>query len=192
MLYNAIAGPACRQEAIMRMVRVGCLSLLILTASLVAQPAGKKSLPSISYAELGKEVRALKGKVVVVYFWAGYCAPCKAKGIPFMAGLQEKYGKDGLVVLSVTLDDPRSVETRSEALGCIERHKPPFRSFALDLAPEKHPATLQFNGVPGVFVFNRDNRYVLKLPVLDAKGNTTLDFDYAAIEKVVAEQIKKK
>ena len=81
---------------------------------------------------------------------------------------------------------------RSEALGCLDRLKPPFRSFALDLAPEKQPATLQFNGVPGVFVFNRDNRYVLKLPALDAKGNTIEEFDYAAIEKVVAEQIQKK
>ncbi len=175
----------------MRIVRIGCFSLLLLSASLVAQPAGKTTLPSISYAELGKEVRALKGKVVVVYFWAGYCAPCKAKGIPFMAGLQEKYGKDGLVVLSVALDDPHNAETRNAALGCLERNKPPFRSFALDLVPEKHPATLQFNGVPGVFVFNRDNRYVLKLPALDARGNTIEDFDYAAIEKVVAEQLKK-
>ena len=73
-----------------------------------------------------------------------------------------------------------------------ERHKPAFRSFALDLSPEKHPSTLQFGGVPGVFVFNRDNRYVMKLPVLDAKGNTIEEFDYATIEKVVAEQIQKK
>jgi hypothetical protein len=72
MLYNALAGPDCRQEAIMRMFRIGCLSLLLLTTSVVAQPAGKTVLPLISYADLGKEVRALKGKVVVVYFWADY------------------------------------------------------------------------------------------------------------------------
>ncbi len=192
MLYNAIAGSIFRQEATMRIVRFGCLSLLILTASLAGQPLGKATLPSISYVDLGKEVRAQKGKVVVVYFWAGYCGPCKAKGVPFMARLQDKYGKDGLVVLSVTLDDPHSVEMRGEAIGCLERHKPSFRSFALDLPPDKHPATLQFGGVPGVFVFNRENRYVTKLPVLDAKGNTIEEFDYAAVEKVVAEQIQKK
>ena len=36
------------------------------------QPAGKVELPTVSYPELGKMVRALRGKVVVVYFWASY------------------------------------------------------------------------------------------------------------------------
>jgi hypothetical protein len=37
-----------------------------------AQPAGKPTLPKVSYAELGKLVRQQKGKVVVVYFWADF------------------------------------------------------------------------------------------------------------------------
>jgi hypothetical protein len=54
----------------MRLVGTACLSLLLVTVSLSAQ--AEKTLPLISYADLGKEVRALKGKVVVVYFWADY------------------------------------------------------------------------------------------------------------------------
>lgn len=46
---------------------------LILSASPApAQPAGKDVLPAVSYAEVGKQVRSLTGKVVVVYFWADY------------------------------------------------------------------------------------------------------------------------
>jgi len=46
---------------------------LILSASPTpAQPARKDVLPAVSYAEVGKQVRALTGKVVVVYFWADY------------------------------------------------------------------------------------------------------------------------
>ena len=48
----------------------GCL--VCLAAALSAQAASKPELPLVSYADLGKEVRALKGKVVVVYFWANY------------------------------------------------------------------------------------------------------------------------
>jgi hypothetical protein len=55
----------------MRFVGMASLSLLLLAVSLSAQ-AAKTTLPLVSYAELGKEVRALKGKVVVVYFWADY------------------------------------------------------------------------------------------------------------------------
>jgi hypothetical protein len=71
MLYNASIHLDCPQEVFMRLAGTVCLSLLLLATSLSAQ-AAKTTLPLISYAELGKEVRGLKGKVVVVYFWADY------------------------------------------------------------------------------------------------------------------------
>jgi hypothetical protein len=71
MLYNASIPRVRSQEVFMRLVGTACLSLLLVAASLSA-PAPKTTLPVISYADLGKEVRSLKGKVVVVYFWADY------------------------------------------------------------------------------------------------------------------------
>ena len=44
--------------------------VLASAAGAPAQPAEKSSLPVVSYEQLGKLVRSLKGKVVVVYFWA--------------------------------------------------------------------------------------------------------------------------
>jgi hypothetical protein len=54
-----------------RGVLPGCVAVLALAASASGEP-GKQAVPLVSYSELGKEVRALKGKVVVVYFWASY------------------------------------------------------------------------------------------------------------------------
>ena len=46
----------------------------------------------------------LKGKVVVVDFWATWCGPCRME-IPGYVEMVKKYGKDGFVVVGISLDE---------------------------------------------------------------------------------------
>jgi len=46
---------------------------------------------------------SFKGKVILINFWATWCAPCKAE-IPGLVELQEQYADD-LVVLGLSIDD---------------------------------------------------------------------------------------
>jgi thiol-disulfide isomerase/thioredoxin len=50
------------------------------------------------------DLRAYRGKVVVLNFWATWCAPCLEE-MPRFAAWQKQYASDGLQVIGVSLDD---------------------------------------------------------------------------------------
>lgn len=52
----------------------------------------------------GAEIPALSGKVVLVDFWASWCAPCK-ESFPVMAKLQKEYAARGFMVVAVGVDE---------------------------------------------------------------------------------------
>ena len=63
--------------------------------------------PDFDLATLdGRRVKLsdFRGKAVLLNFWATWCPPCKIE-MPWFVDLQKQYGKDGLVVLGVAMDD---------------------------------------------------------------------------------------
>src|ERR1051326_5334198 len=51
-----------------------------------------------------KYIASLKGKVVVVNFWATWCGPCRME-IPGFVKLQDKYGPQGLQIVGLSMDE---------------------------------------------------------------------------------------
>ena len=74
--------------------------------------------PNFSLADLNGEVRHVSewdGKVVVVNFWATWCAPCR-KEIPFFNSLQARYADKGLQFVGIAVDDLRAVKRFMEVI----------------------------------------------------------------------------
>jgi cytochrome c biogenesis protein CcmG, thiol:disulfide interchange protein DsbE len=114
---------------------------------LVGQPAPEFTLPSLDGTG---DVRLadLRGRVVVVNFWASWCLPCREEA-PELEAIWRRYRDRGVVMLGVNIQDRRSA-----ALEFLVQTRPTYpnvvdASGAISIA-------YGIYGVPETFVVDRN------------------------------------
>lgn len=101
-------------------------------------------LPDFSVKDLqGHEVSSadLRGKVVLIDFWATWCQPCK-KEMPGYQELLDRYGSSGFVVIGFKFDTMRDMEDPVRFAKKIGVHYP--------LAVASGEVKLKFGGIDGL------------------------------------------
>ncbi len=126
-------------------------------------------LKDVTYAELGAVIRGLRGRIVVVDFWADYCIPCK-QAFPHLVELQRTYGAQGVICLSVTVDTP---QRREAALAFLKTQSATFPNCRLSDPVAVWQERLAIKGLPAVFVFDRDGGRVGKFDSSDPNKSFT-------------------
>jgi cytochrome c biogenesis protein CcmG, thiol:disulfide interchange protein DsbE len=103
---------------------------------------------------------SLKGKAVVVNFWASWCIPCRDEA-PALQRAWEKYRGRGLVVLGVDY-----VDTEPEARGFITEFKQTYPN-GPDVGTRISQA-YHITGVPETYFIGRNGKL---LPGIDSSGH---------------------
>jgi thiol-disulfide isomerase/thioredoxin len=131
--------------------------------------------PTLAGAEIS--VEQLKGKVVLVDFWATWCGPC-VQELPNVKKVYDKYHEEGLEIIAVSLD-----REKPDLEKFVADRKIPWPQIFFDDEDKQHfdnPLAQQFGiqGIPQTFLLDRAG----KLAKIGVRG--------AELEQAVKELLK--
>jgi thiol-disulfide isomerase/thioredoxin len=135
-------------------------------AAEVSRPAPDLPVTTIDGRSL--RLSALRGKVVLVDFWATWCPPCRRE-VPHLVELKQKYGPKGLEVVALTIENPQTEIEKVRAFA--QKYGVNYTvGFATDelftayIGPGQQP-------IPQTLVFDRQGRLITHLVSFDPRSD---------------------
>jgi peroxiredoxin len=132
----------------------------------------------------GREVslKTLRGKVILINFWASWCGPCRVE-MPYLEKLHREFKGKDVVILGINDERPEV------ARGFLEKNGYTFST----LVDERREVArnYQVSGIPQVFVIGRDGRVVTHYVGAHSEGDFRAALTKAGVgaQKAAAMQI---
>lgn len=108
-------------------------------------PAVAASFEELTFDQVETLVKANKGKIVMINFFATWCPPCREE-IPSLIRIRESYGKDKLLLLGASVDEDNAALEKYVAKAKINY---PVKKASPDLTQ-----AVGVSGIPHMLVFD--------------------------------------
>jgi thiol-disulfide isomerase/thioredoxin len=109
-------------------------------------------------ADVERDLQRFRGKVVVLNFWATWCAPCRDE-IPLLVRIQREYGPKGVQVIGASIDEPGDRESAEAFVRGMRINYPVWYGRTTEDMKPFRLAT----SIPATAVFDRDGRPVFRI-----------------------------
>lgn len=134
-------------------------------------PQAGDQAPDIVLADVnGRKLSlaSMKGKVVLLDFWASWCGPCRKEN-PNVVRVYDQYKEKGFTVFSVSLDNDKD-----KWLSAIQKDQLTWPNHVSDLKgwQSAGAATYSVKGIPATFLIGKDGKIIatnLRGDALEAK-----------------------
>ncbi|MBL8923996.1 MAG: TlpA family protein disulfide reductase [Myxococcaceae bacterium] len=117
----------------------------------------------------------LRGKIVVIDFWATWCPPCRAE-MPWLVAMAKRYESRGVAFVAISEDDPPG---QIPLVTEFARQVPGLERFAVLGDPEIE-ARYGVTSLPTLFIVDREGRLVQRF-----RGATTEASVVGLIDRLV-------
>lgn len=149
--------------------RTGIARALLVMGLLSAGPVLAKTAPAPTHAPSFTLPTAngtvcldsLRGRAVLVDFWASWCGPCK-QSFPWMNSMHQTYGPKGLTIVAINVDKDRKL-----ADAFLNQHPAPF-TVAFDPSGKTAKA-FKVWGMPSTYLVGPDGVILMSRAGFDPK-----------------------
>jgi thiol-disulfide isomerase/thioredoxin len=142
-----------KELSIIRVDRLEVLAPSIAERESAALIGQQKELTLKDLSGVEQSLTALKGRIVILNFWATYCIPCR-KEMPDLTAIQNEFAAFGVQVIGVNTDETKD---RDKVLQFVKETKVNFPVW-MEASAEHMVRFGLGTALPGTVVIGRDGR----------------------------------